>query len=65
MERKLKAGGIGGAIATLVVCVAVWFGAPQPPVGLEGALAVVAGAVVGWFTKSAPAGEDEDGPPEE
>lgn len=48
--RKVTAGGIGGAVATAVIGIAVWLGAPDPPVGLEAAIATVAGFAAGYFT---------------
>lgn len=48
--RKVTAAGLGGAVAAVVVGVAVWLGAPDPPVGLEAAIATVAAFGAGWFT---------------
>lgn len=46
---KVVAGAIGAAVATVLVLGAVWLGAPQPPAGLEGGLATVAGFVFGYL----------------
>lgn len=48
--RKVGAAAIGGAAATVIVGVAVWLGAPQPPAGLEGAIATLAALAAGYFT---------------
>lgn len=48
--RKVTAAGLGGAVAAVVVGVAVWLGAPDPPVGLEAGIATVAAFTAGWFT---------------
>lgn len=48
--RKVTAGALGGALATVIVGVATWLGAPDPPVGLEGGLVVVLGFLASYFT---------------
>lgn len=49
--RKVTAGAAGAAIATLIVGVATWLGAPQPPVGLEGAIATVVALAAAYLTR--------------
>lgn len=49
--RKVTAQAAGAAAATVVVLVAVWLGAPDPPPGLEGALATLLGAAAGWTVR--------------
>lgn len=48
--RKITAVGIGGAIAAVIVGIAVWAGAPQPPAGLEAGIATVAAFAAGYLT---------------
>lgn len=48
--RKVTAGGIGAATATVLVGLAIWLGAPDPPVGFEGGLATVVGFIAAYFT---------------
>lgn len=48
--RKVTAGVVGAAVGTLIVGAATWLGAPQPPVGFEGAIATVVGFVVAYMT---------------
>lgn len=49
--RKVQAGVIGGAFATVVVGTAVWLGAPDPPMMLEGGIATLASFALAWFTR--------------
>lgn len=48
---KVTAGVLGAAVATLVIGVAVWLGAPDPPIGLEGAIATVVGFVAAYIKR--------------
>lgn len=50
-QPKVNAGAAAGSLATVFVLGAVWLGAPQPPVGFEGALAVVCGFFAARFRK--------------
>ncbi len=54
--RKVTAATLGGALSAVIVGVAVWAGAPQPPAGLEAAFATAIAAVTGYFTSDTAAG---------
>lgn len=56
--RKITAVGLGGALATLLVGIATWLGAPDPPAGLEAAFATVFAFGAGYLTDEA---DDGDG----
>jgi hypothetical protein len=60
MKRKVKAGVLGGAIATLFVLTVSWLTGSQAPPGFEGALATVVGGGLAWFVP-----ELADDPPAE
>lgn len=45
-SKEIGVQAIGGAAATLIVLSVSWITGTQPPAGLEGALAVLAGAVL-------------------
>jgi len=47
--RKVTAATAGAAFGTVLTGVAVWLGAPQPPVGLEGAIGTVFAFAFGWL----------------
>lgn len=48
--RKVTAAALGAGVATVIVGVATWLGAPDPPVGLEGGIATVIGFLAAYFT---------------
>lgn len=48
-DRKVTAAGAGAAAAPVIVGLAVWFGAPDPPPGFEGALSTVFAFLAGYL----------------
>lgn len=50
--RKVAAGTLGAGVGTVIVGVAVWLGAPEPPIGLEGGIATVVGFLAAYFTNN-------------
>lgn len=52
--RKVTAAAIGGSVASVIISVAVWLGASQPPAGLEAAIGTLAAVVVAYFTSDSP-----------
>jgi putative flippase GtrA len=50
IKRKVKAGGAGGAVATLVMVVLGQFGIDLPP-GTEAAIATIAGTLLSFWVK--------------
>lgn len=51
--RKVTAAALGAGVATVIIGIATWLGAPDPPVGLEGGIATVVAFVVAWATHEA------------
>jgi hypothetical protein len=49
--NKVTAAAGGGALGTLLVACAVWFGATEPPVGVEGAAATLGAFLMGYFVR--------------
>lgn len=50
LDPKVVAGGVSAAVATLIVFIVAMFGVVIPP-GVEGAIAVIAGAVGGYLKR--------------
>lgn len=50
-SRKVAAGAVGGAAATVVVILLQWLVGTEVPVGLEGALATLLGFAAGYLTR--------------
>lgn len=51
--RKVTAAAIGGSVASVIVGVAVWLGAPQPPAGLEAAIGTLAAVAAAYLIREA------------
>jgi hypothetical protein len=52
MKNKVRAAGLGGAVATVIVWTAGQFGVDMPP-EVASAWAALLGVAAGWFAKEA------------